>query len=132
MEAVTYFFSWAPKVTADSDFSHEIERHLLLGRESKMNLDSILKSRDITLPSKVSIVKAMVFPVVMYGCESWIMKKAECRRMDAFELWCWRRLLRIPWTARKSNQSILKEISPQISLEGMMLKPKLQYFGHLM
>ena len=107
-------------------------RHLLLGRKVMTNLDSILKSRDIILPTKVHLVKAMVFPVVMYGCESWTMKKAECRRIDAFELWCWRRLLRVPWTARRSNQSIVKEISPGISLEGMMLKLKLQYFGHLM
>ena len=117
---------------ADSDCSHEIKRCLLLGRKVMTNLDSILKSRDITLPTKVLLVKAMDFPVVMYGCESWTVKKAECRRIDAFELWCWRRLLRVPWTARRSNQSILKEISPGISLEGMMLKLKLQYFGHLM
>ena len=112
--------------------THEIKRRLLLGRKVMTNLDSILKSRDITLPTKVRLVKAMVFPVVMYGCESWTMKTAECRRIDDFELWCWRRLLRVPWTARKSNQSILKEISPGISLEGMMLKLTLQYFGHLM
>ena len=112
--------------------SHEIKRRLLLGRKVMTNLDSILKSRDITLPTKVHLVKAMVFPVVMYRCESWTVKKAECRRIDAFELWCWRRLLRVPWTARRSNQSILKEIKPRISLEGMMLKLKLQYFGHLM
>ena len=112
--------------------SHEIKKHLLLGRKVMTNLDNILKSRDITLPTKVRLVKAMVFPVVMYGCESWTVKKAECRRIDAFELWCWRRLLRVPWTARRSNQSILKEISPGCSLEGMMLKLKLQYFGHLM
>ena len=120
------------KITADGDCSHEIKRRLLLGRKVMTNLDSIFKSRDITLSTKVRLVKAMVFPVVMYGCESWTVKKAECRRIDAFELWCWRRLLRVPWTARRSNQSILKEISPGISLEGMMLKLKLQYFGHLM
>ena len=119
------------KITADGDCSHEIKRRLLLGRKVMTNLDSIFKSRDITLPTKVHLVKAMVFPVVMYGCESWTVKKAKCWRIDAFELWCWRRLLR-PWTARRSNQSILKEISPGISLEGMMLKLKLQYFGHLM
>ena len=119
-------------MTADGDCSHKIKRHLLLGRKVMSNLDSIFKSRDITLPTKVCLVKAMVFPVVMYGCESWTIKKAECRRIDAFELWCWRRLLRVPWTARRSNQSILKEISPGISLEGKMLKLKLQYFGHLM
>ena len=120
------------KITADGDCSHEIKRRLLLGRKVMTNLDSILKSRDITLPAKVHLVKAMVFPVVKYGCESWTVKKAECRRIDAFELWCWRRLLSVPWTARRSNQSVLKEISPGISLEGMMLKLKLQYFGHLM
>ena len=120
------------KITADGDCSHEIKRRLLLGRKVMTNLDSIFKSRDITLPTKVRLVKAMVFPVVMYGYESWSVKKAERRRIDAFELWCWRRLLRIPWTARRSNQSILKEISPGISLQGMMLKLKLQYFGHLM
>ena len=120
------------KVTADGDCSHEIKRHLLLGRTVMTNLDSILKSRDITLSTKVCIVKAMFFPVVMYGCESWIIKKAECWRIGAFELWCWRRLLRVPWTARRSNQSILKEISPGCSLEGLMLELKLQYFGHLM
>ena len=120
------------KITADDYCSHEIKRHLLLGRKFMTNLDSILKSRDITLPTKVHLVKAMVFPVVMYGCESWTLKKAESRRIDAFELWCWRRLLRIPWTARRSNQSILKEISPGSSLEGLMLKLKLQYFGRLM
>ena len=119
------------KITADGDCSHEIKRRVLLGRKVMTNLDSILKSRDITLPTKVHLVKAMVFPVVMYGCESWTMKKAECRRMDAFELWCWRRLLRVPWTARRSNQSILKETSPKCSLEGLMLKVKLQYFVHL-
>ena len=120
------------KITADGDCSHEIKRRLLLGRKVMTNLDSILKSRDITLPTKVHLVQAMVFPVVMYGCESWTIKKTECRRIDAFELWCWRRLLRVPWIARRSNQSILKEISPECSLEGLMLKLKLQYFGHLM
>ena len=119
------------KITADGDYSHEIKRHLLLGRKAMTNLNRILKSRDITLPTKVRLVKAMVFPLVMYGCESWTMKKAERRRMDAFELWCWRRFLRVPWTARRSNQSILKEISTEYSLEGLMLKLKLQYFGHL-
>ena len=119
------------RITVDGDCSHEIKRCLLLGRTVMSNLDSIFKSRDITL-TKVCLVKAMVFPVVMYGCESWTVKKAECRRIDAFELWCWRRLLRVPWTARRSNQSFLKEISPGISLEGMMLKLKLQYFSHLM
>ena len=122
---------WAPK-SLQNDCSHEIKRCLLLGRKVMTNLDSIFKSRSITLPTKVHIVKAMVFPVVMYGCESWTVKKAECRRIDAFELWCWRRLLRVPWTARRSNQSILKEISLGCSLEGLMLKLKLQYFGHLM
>ena len=120
------------KITADSDCSHEIKRRLLLGRKVMTNLDSIFKSRDITLLTKVRLVKAMVFPVVMYGCESWTIKKAEHRRIDAFELWCWRRLLRVPWTVMISNQSILKEISPGCSLEGLMLKVKLQYFGHLM
>ena len=120
------------KITADGDCSHDIKRRLLLGRKVMTNLDSIFKSRDITLPTKVRLVKAVVFPGVMYGYESWTVKKAECRRIDAFELWCWRRLLRVPWTARRSNQSILKEISPTISLEGMMLKLKVQYFGHLM
>ena len=120
------------KITADGDCSHEIKSHLLLGRKVMINLDSILKSRDITLPTKVHLVKAMVFPVVMYGCDSWTVKKAEHWKIDAFELWCWRRLLRVPWTARRSNQSILKEISPGCSLEGLMLKLKLQYFGHLM
>ena len=120
------------KITADGDCNHEIKRLLLLGRKAMTNLDSILKSRDTTLSTKVHIVKAMVFPVVMYGCESWVIKKAECRRIDGFELWCWRRLLRVPWTARRSNQSILKEISPGCSLEGLMLKLKLQHFGHLM
>ena len=120
------------KITADGDCSHEIKRRLLPGRKVKTNLDSTLKSRGISLPTKVRLVKAMVFPVVMYGCESWTIKKAEDQRTDAFELWCWRRLLRVPWTARRSNQSILKEISPGCSLEGLMLKLKLQYFGHLM
>ena len=120
------------KITADGDCSHEIKRPLILGRKVMTNLDSILKSRDVTLPTKVHLVKAMVFPVVMCGCERWTVKKAECRRIDAFELWCWRRLLRVPWTARKSNQSILKGISPECSLEGLMLKLKLQYFCHLM
>ena len=128
----TLFFFLDSKITADGDCSHEIKRHLLLGRKVKTNLDSIFKSRDITLPTKVCLVKAMVFPVVMYGCESWTVKKPEHWRIDAFELWCWRRLLRVPWTARRSNQSILKEISSVCSLEGMMLKLKLQYFGHLM
>ena len=132
MEIVSDFILGGPKITADGDCSHEIKRCLLLGRKVMTNLDSILKSRDITLPTKARLVKAVVFPVVMYGCESWTVKKAERRRIDAFELWCWRRLLRVPWTARRSNQSILKEISPGISLEGMMLKLKLQYFGHLM
>ena len=120
------------KITADGDCSHEIKRRLFLGRKITTNLDSIFKNRDITLPTKVHLVKAMVFPVVVYGCESWTVKKAECRRIDAFELWCWRRLFRVPWTARSSNQSILKEISPGCSLEGLMLKMKLQYFGHLL
>ena len=128
---LTLFF-WASKITGDGDRRHEIKRHLLLGRKVMTNLDNIFKSRDITLPTKVRLVKAMVLPVVMYGCESWTVKKAERRRIDAFELWCWRRLLRVPWTARRSNQSILKEIGPVCSLEGMMLKLKLQYFGHLM
>ena len=125
-------FLGGSKITADGDCRHEIKRRLLLGRKVVTNLDSILKSRDITLPTKVRLVKAMVFPVVMYGCESWTVKKAEHRRIYAFELWCWRRLLRVPWTARRSNQSILKEISPACSLEGLMLKLKLQCFGHLM
>ena len=120
------------KITADGDCSHEIKRRLFLGRKVMTNLDSILKSRDTTLPKKVHLVKAMVFPVVMYGCESWTIKKAECQRIDAFEMWCWRILLRVSWTARRSNQSILKKISPEYSLEGLMLKLKLQYFGHLM
>ena len=126
-----FIFLWS-KITADGDCSHEIKRCLLLGRKVMTNLDSIFRSRDITLPTKVRLVKAMVFPVVMYGCESWTVKKAERWRIDAFELWCWRRLLRVPWSARTSNQCILKEISPGCSLEGMMLKLKLQYFGHLM
>ena len=125
MEAVTDFIFMDSKITADGDCSHEIKRHLLLGRKVMANLDSILKRRDITLPIKVYLVKAMVFPVVMYGCESWTIKKAECRRIDAFELWCWRRFLRVPWTARRSNQSILKEMSSEYSLEGLMLKLKL-------
>ena len=132
VETVSDFIFWGFKITADGDCSHEIKRHLLLGRKVMTNLDSIFKSRDITLPTKICLVKAIVFPVAMYGCESWTVKKAECRRIDAFELWCWRRQLRVPWTARISNQSILKEISPGCSLEGMMLKLKLQYFGHLM
>ena len=132
VETVADFIFGGSKITADGDCSHEIKRRLLLGRKVMTNLDSILKSRDITLSTKVHLAKAMVFPVVMYGCESWIIKKAEHRRIDAFELWCWRRLLRVPWTARRSNQSILKEISPGCSLEGLMLKLKLQYFGHLM
>ena len=132
METVSDFILGGSKITADGDCSHEIKRRLLLGRKVMTNLDSIFKSRDITLPNKVHLVKAMVFPVVMYGCESWTVKTAECRRIDAFELWCWRRLLRVPWTARRSNQSTLKEISPEIPLEGMLLKLKLQYFGHLM
>ena len=131
VETVSDFIWGGSKITADGDCSHEIKRHLLLGRKALTNLDSTLKSRDITLPTKVRLVKAMVFPVVMYGCESGTIKKAECRRIDAFELWCWRRLLRFPWTARRSNQSILKEISPEYSLEGLMLKLKLQYFGYL-
>ena len=132
VETLSDFILGGSKITADGDCSHEIKRHLLLGRKVMTNLDSILKSRDITLPKKVRLVKAMVFPVVTYGCESWTIKKAEHRRIDAFELWCWRRLLRVPWTARRSNQSILKEISPEYSMEGLMLKLKLHYFGHLM
>ena len=132
VETVSDFIFLGSKITADGDCSHEIKQCLLLGRKVMTNLDSILKSRDITLSTKVHLVKAMVFLVVMYGCESWTVKKAECQRIDAFELWCWRRLLRVPWTARRSNQSILKEISPGCSLEGLMLKLKLQYFGHLM
>ena len=132
METVSDFIFLGSKITVDGDCSHEIKRCLLLGRKVMTNLDNIFKSRDITLPAKVHLVKAMVFPVVMYGCDRWTMKKAERRRIDAFELWYWRRLLRVPWTARRSNQSILKEISPGCSLEGLMLKLKLQYFGHLM
>jgi len=132
METVTDFIFLVSKITADGDYSHEIKRCLLLGRKAMTNLNSVLKSRDITLPTKVRLVKAMVFPVVTYGCESWTIKKVECRRIDAFELWCWRRLLRVPWTPRRSNQLILKEISPECSLEGLMLKLKLEYFGHLM
>ena len=132
VETVSDFISLVSKITADSDCSHEIKRYLLLGRKVMTNLDSILKSRDITLSTEVHLVKAMVFPVVTYGCESWTVKKAECQRIDAFELWCWRRLLRVPWTARRFNQSILKKISPRCLLEGLMLKLKLQYFGHLM
>ena len=131
METVRDFIFLGSNTTA-GDCSHEIKRDMLLGRKSMTTIDSILKSRDITLPTKVHLVKAMVFPVVMYGCEGWTIKKAECGRIDAFELWCWRRLFRVPWTARRSNQSILKEISPEYSLEGLMLKLKLQYFGHLM
>ena len=132
VETVRDFLFGGSKITADGECSHEIKRRLLLGRKVMTKLDSILKIRDITLPTKVHLVKAMVFPVVMYGCESWTIKKAEHRTTDAFELWCWRRLLRVPWTARRHNQSILKEISPEYSLEGLMLKLKLQYFGHLM
>ena len=132
VETVTNFILGGSKITADGDCNHEIKRRLLFGRKVMTNLDSIMKNRDITWPTKVHLVKAMVFQVVMYGCESWTVKKAGCRRIDAFELWCWRRLLRVPWTARRSNQSILKEINPGISLEGTMLKLKLQYFGHLM
>ena len=131
-ETVADFVFLGSKVTADGDCGHEIERRLLLGRKVMAILDSILKNRDITLPTRVRLVKAMVFPVVMYGCESWTIKKAECQRIDAFKLWCWRRLLRVPWTARRSSQSILKEINPGCSLEGLMLKLKLQYFGHMM
>ena len=129
METVADFIFLGSKITVDGDFSHEIKKRLLLGRKVMTNLDSILKSRDITLPIKVCLVKAMVFPVVMYGCENWTIKKAECRRIDAFALWCWRRLLRVPWTARRS---ILKEVSPKYSFKGLMLQLKLQYFGHLM
>ena len=135
METVTGFILGGSKITADGDCSHEIKRHLLLGRKTMTNLESILKRRDVTLLTKVHLVKAMVFPIVMYGCESWTIKKSECQKIDAFEPWCWRRLLRVldsPWTARRSNQSILKEINPEYSLEGLMLKLKLQYFGHLM
>ena len=132
METVADFIFGSSKITADGDCSHEIKRRLLIGRKAMTNLDSILKWRDTTLPTKVRLVKAMFFPVVMHGWESWTVKKAERGRIDAFELWCWRRLLRVPWTARRSNQSVLKEISPECSLEGLMLKLKLQYFGHLM
>ena len=132
VETVSDFIFWGSKITADGDCSHEIKRCLLLGRKVMINLESILKSRDITLPTNVHLVKAMVFPLVTNGCENWTIKKAECQRIDAFKLWCWRRLLRVPWTAKRSNQSILKEISPGCSLEGLMLKLKLQCFGHLM
>ena len=132
METVTNFILLGSKITADGDCSHEIKWRLLLGRKVMTNLDSIFKSRDITLPTKVHLVKAMVFQVVMYGCESWTVKKGESGRIDVFELWCWRRLLRVPWTARRSNQYILKEVSPEYSFEGLMLKLKLQYFGHMM
>ena len=132
METVTDFIFLGSKITADGACSHEIKRHLFLGRKAMKNLDSILKSRDITLLTKIHVVKATIFPIVMYGCESWTIKKAECQRINAFELWCWKRLLRVPGTARRSNQYILKEISPEYSLEGLMLKLKLQYFGHLM
>ena len=132
VETVTYFIFLVSKITADSDCCHEIKRHLLLGRKAMTNLDSILQSQDIALPTKVPLVRAMVFPIAIYECESWTIKKAEHQRIDAFELWCWRRLLRVPWTARSSNQSILKEINPEYSLEGLMLKLKLQHFGNLM
>ena len=132
VETVADFIFWGSKITADGDCSHEIKRRLLLGRKVVTNLDSILKSRDITLPTKVHLVKAMVFPIVKYVCDSWTIKKAESQKIDVFELWCWRRLLRVLWVARRSNQSILKEISPEYSLEGLMLKLKLQYLGHLM
>ena len=132
VETASDFTFLGSKITADGDCSHEIKRCLLLGRNAMTNLDSILQSRDITLPTKVCLVKAMIFPVVIYRCKSWTIKKAECQRIDAFELWCWRRLLRVPWIARRPNQSILKEISPEYSLEGLMLKLKRQYFGHLM
>ena len=132
VEVVTDFLFLGSKITVDSYCSHEIRRQLLLGRKATTNLDSVLKSRDITLPTKVHIVKAMVFPVVMYNCEGWTVKKPEHQRIDAFELWCWRRLLKVPWTAKRSNQSILREINPEYSLEGLMLKLKCQYFGHLM
>ena len=132
MKTVTDFIFLGSQITVNSDCSHEIKKHLLLEEKAMTKLDSILKSRDITLPTKVCLIKAMVFPVVMYGCQSWTVKKAECLTIDAFELWCWRKLLRVPWTARRSNQPILKEISPRCSLEGLMLRPKLQYFGHLM
>ena len=131
VETVTDLMIWGSKITADGDCSHEIKRHLLLGRKVMTNLDSILKSRDITLPTKLHLVKAMVFPIAMYGCESWTIKKAEHKRSDVFVLWCFRRLFRVPWTVRRSNQSILKEISPECLLEGLMLKLKLKYFGHL-
>ena len=129
VETVTDFILGGSKITVDGDYSHEVKRHVLFGRKAMTNIDSILKSKDITLPVMVCLVKALVFPVVIYGCESWTIKKAECQRTDAFELWCWRRLLRVPWTARRSNQSILKEISPEYSLEGLMLKLKLQYLA---
>ena len=132
METVTGFNFWGSKITADGDCSHEIKRCLFLGRKAMTKVDNILKSRDITLPTKVHLIKAMIFPVVMYGCKNLTIKKAEHQRVDAFELWCWRRLLRVPWTARRSNQSVLKAVSPEYSLEGLMLKLKLQYFGHLM
>ena len=132
METVRDFIFLGTKITADGDCSHEIKRLLLLGKKAMINLDSILKGRDITLPTNICLLKTMVFPVVMYGCESWTIKKAECQKIDAFELWCWRRFLRVPWTARRSNQSILKEIRPEYSLEGLILRLKLQYFGHLM
>ena len=132
MEKVTDFISGGSKISADGDCSHEIKRYLLLGRKAMTKLDSIFKNRDITLPTEVCLVKPMVFPVVLYGCESWTIKKVECQRIDAFELWCWKRLLRVPWTERRSNQSILKEISPEYSLEGLKLKLNLQYFGHVM
>ena len=132
MEVVTDFLFLGSKITADGDCSHEIRRHLLLGRKAMRNLDRVLKSRDLTLPTKVCIVKTMVFPVVMYVCENWTVKKVQCQKIDALELWCWRRLLRVHWTARRSNQSILREINPEYWLEGLMLKLKLQYFGHLM
>ena len=132
VETMADFIFWGSKITIDDDCSHEIKRRLLLGRKVMTNLDNIFKSRDVTLPTKVHLVKSMVFPVVMYGYESWTVKKAEHRRIDAFELWCWRRLLRVPWTAKRSNQSILKEISPGCSLKGLMLKLKLHYFAHLM
>ena len=131
MKSVRDFIFSGSKITADGHCSHEIKRHFFLGRKAMTNLDSILTRRDITLPTEVHLVKTMVFPIVMYGCESWIIKKGEGRRTDVFELWCWRRLLRVPWTARRSNQSIIKEINPEYSLEGLMLKLKLQYFGHL-
>src|SRR5574339_1101655 len=132
VETRSDFIFGGSKISADDDCSHEIKRHFLLGRKAMTNLESILKSRDVTLPTKVHLVKAMLFPVVMYGCESWTIKKAECQRIDAFKLWCWKRLLRVPWTAKRSNKSILKEISPEYSLEGLMLKLKFQYFGLLL